>query len=849
MDFSRVRYQAGVETKVSMTTGTVSTESQYQNVKFADQVGDCALDIQSVIDPTRRLQDTNDTNLENFFRRPIKIFETEWGTSTTLYDTFDPWSLYFENLRVINRITNFKLLRCKMKVKFVINGNSFHYGRAYAAYHPMHLIDGMTQNRAGVASDNVNLSQLPKLFLDPTLSQGGEMTLPFFWYANYLDIPDQDWGEMGEIILRSLTPLKHANGATDQVTISAFAWAEDVELSVLTSVEPGALGPQGAGDEIDQAQGRISGPASAVSKAARALGGVPSIAPFAMATSMAADTVSGIARTFGYSRPNLDPASESFVNRPLGALAITNAADQSVKLTVDNKQELSIDPRIVGLDSTDQLSIKSIAARESYLTQYTWPVGTAPESLLWNARVDPCQFVTQGSPMEYHLTPSCMAALPFEFWTGTMKFRFQIVASAFHRGRIKVVYDPDYLKSNEYNTNYTNIIDISETRDFTIEVGNGQGYTLLDHHHPGVDSMTQMFSTTAYTSKEEGNGVIGMYVVNELSVPNSAVNNDITVNVFVSMGDDFEVFVPDDYFTRLRPGLESQVAPQGARGEIDWSLYTPQGGEEFPDALQTEEPSSPFQINSEQLGLGLQDTALVNKVYTGEAIVSFRQMLKRYDYFRTIPTIVNTALGITRYKQALYPFYPGFVPGAVDRTSVAAPYNFCSMTLWHWIVMCYGGIRGGMRYKSHYNRGASGTEIQVCTLYSQRLNGNVPYERTTLALNTPVSVSEANSDVLTDQYVFRGTLGANVTIGILNPVNEVEIPFYSPARFYPHRQLDWTSGTQPVGGFQTQIVANDSTSTAIDIYFATAEDFSLHFWICPPPLLYSATLPAPSLIV
>lgn len=823
-----------------MHTGSVAEESKYQNVKFSDQAGDYSLTIGNSIDPTRKMQDTSDANLEHFFRRPIKILETEWGTSGILSDEIDPWTLYFENLRVINRITNYKLLRCKLKLKIVINGNSFHYGRAYAAYHPLKVYDDMTMNRAGVFSDNVNLSQLPKIFLDPTLSQGGEMELPFFWHQNYLSIPDSEWDQMGTLILRSLTPLKHANGATDQVTISVFAWAEDVELSVLTSVESTTLKPQG-GDETDHAQGKISAPAAAVSKAAHVLKDVPGIGPFAMATSIAADTVSGVAKAFGYSRPVIDSTAEAFVNRPMGTLAQTNARDSSVKLTVDTKQELSIDPRIVGLDDKDQMTIKSIASRESFLTQFTWPVGTGPETLLWNGRVDPCQFVEQGTPTEYHLTPSCIAALPFRFWTGSMKFRFQIVASAFHRGRIKIVYDPDFLASNEYNTNYTHIIDIAESRDFTIEIGNGQEKTLLGHHFPGFDSETQMFGTSAFTAKEEGNGVVGVYIVNELSVPNSAVNNDITINVFVSMGDDFEVFVPSKQYQYLRPGLGTQTLGF-------------QGGEEFPDAQQTSEPSAPFQVQSEQLGLGLQDNALINKVYSGEAITSFRQMLKRYDYFRTNPMVGRDPESLAhflRYQQSLYPFYPGYVPGAVDLTLAGVPYNYCSMTLWHWTAMCFAGVRGGMRYKTVV-RGITGWGSNAAVLDTERLNGQVPYYSEVVSKVAPVSVSTANYYAQKDHEIPRGNLGKNLVFTRLNPVNEVELPFYSQQRFYPHRQLDWTTGNQSVGGFRTQLEVQNATNyTQFDVYASTAEDFSLHFWICPPPLRFStdADLPAPSPVI
>jgi len=92
--------------------------------------------------------------------------------------------------------------------------------------------------------DVVAASQRPHVYLDPTTNQGGTLTLPFFWYTNAISIPDQDWREMGDIIIHGMQSLKHANGATDQVIVSVFAWAEDVTLSIPTANEPGALAPQ-----------------------------------------------------------------------------------------------------------------------------------------------------------------------------------------------------------------------------------------------------------------------------------------------------------------------------------------------------------------------------------------------------------------------------------------------------------------------------------------------------------------------------------------------------------------------------------------------------------------------------
>jgi hypothetical protein len=146
---------------------------------------------------------------------------------------------------------------------------------------------------------------------------------------------------------------------------------------------------------------------------------------------------------------------------------------------------------------------------------------------------------------------TAVAAMPFRYWTGTLKYRFQIVCSTFHKGRLKFVYEPNEVDAVEYNTNYMRIVDIAKEQDFTLDIGIGQEVNLLTHHNPGADNVTEVYSTTKYTSNDVGNGVLSVYVVNELTTPNSTVNNDIEINMFISAGDDFEVFVPSNEYQSL----------------------------------------------------------------------------------------------------------------------------------------------------------------------------------------------------------------------------------------------------------------------------------------------------------
>lgn len=807
--------------------------SQHQNVKFSDQTTEHAVDIGGVIDKTRTFQDSDDASLANFFSRPIKIRDINWTTTTSMYDVFEPWTEYFENKRVSNRISNFNLLRCKLRLKFVVNGNTFLYGRAIAAYQPFSAIDTLT-NRISVESSNlVNLSQMPKVFLNPTESSGGELVLPFFYHQNYLSVPDAEWESMGSVIVKPLNQLKHANGAIDQVTISVFAWCEDVQLSVLTSVDTDALLPQSG--EIDEAnkEGTISGPATRIAHVANTLSAIPSIAPYAIATSKVASMTANMAKLLGYSRPPCTADPAPYRPTMTSSMALTTVPDGAIKLTVDDKQELTIDPTISGMNASDPLDILSIAQRESYLTKFTWQTGTNPEFLLWNSRVSPVTWSESSIDGGMYLPACAFAAVPFKYWTGSMNFRFQVVSSGFHRGRLKIVYDPNYMASNEYNTNYVEVVDIAEKSDFTITIGNGQNQTFLQHLRPGVDSATQMYSTTGFTSREPGNGVIAVYVVNELTVPNDVPNNDIEINVFVSMGDDFEVAVPTDDFQQY--------------------VLKPQSGELESDLNNTDEP---FQETSSTLGPTKDPLSDISSVYFGESIKSFRPLLKRYTLQECLG-MESTGSRILAGTRCFYPYLRGNVINAVhvaNAGTTADPYNYVNTTLVHWITAAHSGFRGGMRYKL-IPRGfraedyASVVEVERVEFNDDQdmyATDNLSQDFYTTPSDSARAAVRGNK--LIAPYTRQSLLGPNGMHRIssdINPAIEFEVPFYSNNRFIPGKLTDFT-GNQPdlsMPGWGYRIFHNGNTSTLYEIHQAVAEDYTPYFFTGLPPIWYEATPP------
>lgn len=819
-----------------------TTEHKEQNVVFSDQMSAYKTTVDSVVDVTRTQQDTYDAELADFFARPIKIAEYEWNVGSGLFQQFNPWSLYLENSRVSNRIANFNLLRCKLHLKFVINANGFMYSRILTSYLPFHNWDALTESSALFPNDAVQESQMPHIFLNPTTSTGGEMVLPFVWHRNNIYIPTSEWDNMGRITLRSLATLKHANGATGVATITVFAWAEEMSLNVLTSVDPSTMSPQ-SGDEIEEAnkQGMISGPATAVSRMADALAVIPQIQPFATATSMVAKGVASAAKALGYSRPPQTRDNYPVKPVPVSSLALTTVPDTVQKLTIDDKQELTIDPRIAGLSGDDPMSIKEIASKESYLTQFDWSVGTAPGTLLWNGRVDPCTFAYDGVS-KIHMPATCVAALPFKYWTGTMKFRFQIMSSAYHKGRLKISYDPNWVNAEEFNTMYTRVVDIASETDFTISVSNGQDVTLLDHHIPGVDSITQLYSTTRYVAKEEGNGVLAVSILNELTTPNSTVNNDITINVYVSMGDDFEVYVPTENFAYY------VYKPQSGE-EI---VMSPQSGEEVvPDAF-TQDQDQPEHTTSVSIGPTISNLDEVSLVFTGESVKTFRQLLKRYNLHRSFG-VVFTGDRLIYQNTAYFPYLRGNVANAINTTALAASYNYCNTILLHWIVNCFSGWRGSLRTKI-IPQGYYKTDDRLMTIHVERdLIDSGAYNQ---YRSTMVTAPAYGSSSIAAEDAVVGTSGLHKTFGArgqmycidrINPTAEFEIPFYSNNRFIPGKIEDYTGprgfSSHEMSGIDYYIWVNGNNTTTFDFRYAIGEDFNVYFWTGCPPVYYEANPP------
>lgn len=818
---------------------------------FSDGMAGFKTIVEGAYEPTMTPGKSETAELTQFLNRPVKILDYDWLVGQNAYLNFNPWQLFYEDPKVADKIRNFNLLRSKLCVKFVINGVVFHYGRIMVSYNPLPNQDGLTVNRLNVIQDLVGASQKPKVFLNPTTCEGAEMCLPFFFFKNYMSVPDADYQLMGEMFLNSFDILRHANGGTDPVRITAYAWAEDVVLTMPTSLNQpgpsaqlvsqsgmadGSVQPRSRSMRTDEyGMGIISKPASAVAKAAGMLESIPLLAPYAKATSMVSSAIAGAARLFGYSRPPIISDIQLYKPFPQGNLANVDASEAVSRLTLDSKQELTVDPRTVGLGPQDQMSIKSIVTRESFLTRFSWDETNAPGDLLWNSYVSPCQF--SRFQTEYHLTPSAMICKMFDYWHGTIKFRFQVVASAMHKGRILLRYDPALTTTPiEYNTGFTRIIDISEEPDFEIEVAWGQALPFLEC----IETATELFTSASRLPRDNSgfhNGIVELSVINTLASPTD--NKPVSINVFVSMCDDAKFGAPLSTFTNYSvfPGGVATLEedPPGRR------VLDSQSGEEAPImnmAASENKPTDPEPVLAISTPSNPTDETM--SVFFGESITSIRELMKRYVLYRTYAveeagTVVPDKLNVVTINTSALPGLPGFDPSGPDDfgADVAWQLGYSPIA---WLRPCYAAWRGSLRKKFFINGGPATN----------------PFVYRGVAQTQATSISIANS--LTDTFnsfaLSRGGVstyrGSAATSTAQNAVLEIEVPFYEDVRFLSARngrgsltfseRVTLRDSCNPSGeGILPSFAGRTYTE-----WVAAGEDFSL-FFFTGVPILYRYT--------
>jgi len=823
---------------------------QSQTVDFIDNAGGEYVDMPVSDNTVARVDNTDDLGLGSFLARPTLIDTTTWATTDSIgvLKTFQPWYLFLSNTAIRKKIDNYAFLRGNLHIKVVINASPFQYGALRLCYSPLlgFVSDKIRTNPTSSIPLLTPYSQQPGFYVYPQANSGGELVCRFFLHKNWLDITSasevQNMGTINHLVYKTLAVA--VAGGTSSVTVRTYAWMTDVELMASTS----KLSLQ-ANDEYGV--GPVSQPASAISSVASMLTNVPVIGRFARATEIGAGALSKIATLFGYT--NVPVITDVSPLHPMNApmLASAHIGTPIQKLTLDPKQELSIDPSPHGIGSADELALSYLRNKESFYGSTSWSTSDVIGTQIFNTRISPSLWQqvdvnnTLAAPVGkrvYH-TPISYVGAMFKHWRGDIKIRVKVVCTKFHKGRLKISYDPrnDISASDPgENTVYTEILDIGERDDVEFTIPYHQDLGWLKHDQTIQDNWTPGNALAPRPGID--NGTITVRVLNALTAP---ATSTINLLFYVRGGDNFEYANPSGH-----------IGP-------DNSNFVPSFF-----ALQANDVTN---ITPDKIVIGNQSMTLPERygLNFGECVGSLRNLLHRAHVFETTPMPSATAgfFNIVRKAYKRMPYTPGYDPAwtATSANNVVAaagnnPFIFNTMPHIAYVSGMFLGYRGSVNYIVTPSTDLYGALDDFRAVRATDPNAAPTAQRyINVVANTGYApTTSLKASYLNRNYYYRdGLAGMGITATRTCGSLMFNFPDYNNFNFSLVDPTIYTAGSSTDGtDVQTVVLQmllkrvaavdpNTSLASSLQSEVSAGPDFTCLHFLCCPTLDFSTAEPTP----
>lgn len=807
-------------------------------------------------------------DLTSFLSRPVNIHTLTWDRFPVVANlaTIDPWTLFLNNDRIKYKLNNFAYLRGNLHVKIMLSSSPFVYGAAVASYLPLPNFKASTSSEAHGLSPMLTVAtQRQHVWLLPATNSGGELVLPFFYPRQFVNILSAaNVADLGRLRIDEAYPLNHASdpgaGALpDPVTIQIYAWMSDVELHGPTM----GLALQSKNSDItkDEYDGVISGPASAVANVAGRLKDVPVIGDFATAAQIGATAIAKVSSLFGYSNTPVIEDVKPLKPSPFPHLASPEISYPLEKLSLDPKNELSIDPKLVGLRQTDEMNLRHLLTKESVIDYFTVGDTDTVGTLVWASRVNP-NFYTckalENNAIPVIPSPQAWLAQLFQFWRGGLVFKFKVICSQYHKGKLRISWDPrgttaatqNIIQDSDSATAVKNIImEIEPNKEVEFHVPYSQvtkwstfdlDYTVAKQN-AGYwnDFITKPLPVSNIYNSDYDNGTMTVRVFNQMVTPAPTSGADIAVIVSVRGDDTLEYAVPRDvgFANTGRTKLITYLKPQSKTVDI-----TP--GEFESDTTLSTSP----------------DPAL-NLETIGEKVTNLRQLVRRTALWTTVTFSNPDAFTIVRseVRHRRMPSMPGFSPGAQQTVNAftggaATPFGWAFPTHLAWIVEAYVGLRGSVNWTYNWGSRVPKAHVRAIRYNTRDAQG---MRGTTTQTNTGL-YGEMQKFLLSS--TLSGTSGCAMTNQQTNAGLSISVPMYSNILFEStdrHRAWGYNAGgvfepSPPDVSVQDKIIVEmvDTTfgvTTAdydiLFMYCSAGSDFTLHYFLNAPQFYVYQSLP------
>lgn len=758
--------------------------------------------------------------IRKFFERPINVISTAITLNTDFDYVVDPWSAFLNDPSVRAKLRNYAFARFDLKARIQISGTQWHYGMIQVSYVPQHL----TNDVYGYYLVNLVALRQPLLkylsatpgskTIDVTDNAPLEISMPYFASQPMIRLFNEsssilaagteyrEGHNLGELNIRTLNQVKAISATATDVYMDVYVWAENFILGC-----PTATVIEITTEADERKTGPVQKVASRASAVAGAVASVPGIGPYAKASAMALRSLERFAELFGWSYPVMNNMPERMKPEGFQNEANLIGYDTGKRITIDPEQEISVDPRLCAVVE-DELALGYLNSLPALFSTFGWDATEGPDStLIWTSIVTPT--AVEGYPLggETWLQPSPMAfaAQPFQYWRGKIIYRFQIVCSKFHKGKLAIFYEPNIAQAVlntatlQPNKKHVVIIDLEQTRDFSICVDWAfpKAWARIAYIVDAVQANNSFADLgDLYWCS---NGLIGVTPWTKLQSPDGS---SVSVNVYIS-GQDMM------YNQATNATLPLIMVP-GLGDEKDISTEA-SFIESKDDPVQSQDTC--FVINPTGA-----TTDRISEFHFGEMPVSFRALLKRFA--TTSFMILGGSPGpIT----AEYPIFPVLYPS----TTRNIPTGMLP-TLMNYLRPAYVAMKGGLRKRFRCLNAYGG------------VTGHIKVHLKVIKDTTDAAIAVYSAANNTGLQYLDGTITCVTSV---NGGVEFEIPFYTN-NLYGFSQTDdlfdqtLDARMEPVATRNYVVeIDNTSLSTTYMLYeeTAAAEDFTFVRFVAPPP--------------
>ncbi len=668
----------------------------------------------------------------SFLAKPIVLTTGSFSTTDTysfLQNYHLPYTAFTAAQGVLwtNKLAGIYGIRMDMRIRLVVNANRFQQGRYIIGWMPL---CGMTRPTGTLKDTIVNNTHMATLVqrttvhhseLDLNTDTTAELLIPYTSARNFYNMNTFFQGintySLGFLNIYPYIPMSAVSGSTT-CGYTVYISFENVTLFGSASPQSGKFKRRPANDKIEVAHkgdGPISSVTTSIAKGFSEFSDIPLIGQYCAAVSWIADRITGCATIFGWSKPTAGDNTSKI--QLLNAPNHTTVDGDSDARTLSFMSKPGVE-HLEGVSGTviDEMDFATVVRRPAWFATATWSTTDISGTNLQAISVNPLVYNTVGGARHY--TPVGFVTQFFNAWRGSLRYRFKIIKTEFHSGRLSLAFFPGtYLGTLSGNAAYVHrqIIDIRETNTFEVVV--------------------PYISDSVWLPVLQNTGSLMLTVLDPLVAP-ATVSGSISIAMEICGGTDLEFAMPGSFdFT---PGV---FVPQS--GNVD-ELYSATIGSSVVS-------SDPISASAHTVG---------------DKVSNFRAYLKR---FHPIYAFNNSSTSTTNWNNATQLFHPDAIIGY----STSATTDYYRADPLSAIASCYGLWRGGVRYRLAVNKNLFTSAATNVNQPSMALISTQPI------INTTSGFGVANPFPTNNGWLSSATSHTVMQEMRNNPVITIEMPMYS----------------------------------------------------------------------